>query len=222
MPKTLLNSVNEVFKKVGLISGDSFALTSLTDTSRQVAIDVAVQVINESIIDMYSTARRALPDTQAESTITLVAGTRAYTLASGFIELYWPLIDKTNAQFITEYKPGYNELLKLDLEQDDKGLPHFGAISPVDKTLHLDRAPEAADAGNVYTYQYRKSSVLTLATDEVTFNDDIWTMMCVVFAERWRRNRRNQFDATAHNMALSRSIRMLNGLQQKNSYGSRY
>ena len=49
MAKTLLDGVNEVLKRVSLIQGDNAILTDLTDSSRQVYIDVAVQVWNESV-----------------------------------------------------------------------------------------------------------------------------------------------------------------------------
>jgi hypothetical protein len=39
-----LNAVNEVLKKKGIIAGDSALLTSLTDSARQVSIDLAIQV----------------------------------------------------------------------------------------------------------------------------------------------------------------------------------
>lgn len=49
MAKTLLNGVNEVFKRIKLIQGDAAALTSLTDSARQHSIDLAIQIWNEVV-----------------------------------------------------------------------------------------------------------------------------------------------------------------------------
>src|SRR5690242_2414132 len=102
--KTLLNSVNEILKRVSVIAGDSGALTSLTDSARQVDIDTAVQVVNEGIDELYSTTGESLPNQRASSTITLATGTRNYSLQSGLVRLHWPLIDRTHTQFIWEQK----------------------------------------------------------------------------------------------------------------------
>ena len=71
MAKTLLNAVNEILKRVGVISGDSGALTTLTDSARQKPIDVAIQVINEAMDELYSMPGISAPQGQGESTITL-------------------------------------------------------------------------------------------------------------------------------------------------------
>lgn len=65
MAKTLLNCVNEIFKRTSLIAGDAGALTSLTDAARQPAIDQAVQVVNEGILYLYNQSEVPLPNEQA-------------------------------------------------------------------------------------------------------------------------------------------------------------
>src|SRR5690606_12032341 len=100
---------------------------------------------------------------QAEGTITLVDGQQDYALEGDLVLLRWPLIDKTNTQFISEFPGGYNAILLFDPEQDNTGLPHWGAISPVDAKLYLDRKPTSVEAGRVYTYQYDKDTGMAAA-----------------------------------------------------------
>lgn len=221
MAKSLLNAVNEIFKRVGLTAGDAGLLTSLTDSARQVSVDQAIQAVNEVIDELYSTTNIALPNEQAESFITLATGTRAYSLASDLSQLRWPLRDKTNSQRIFEFPGGYNALLELDIEQDDTGLPHYGAIRPTDGKLHLDRAPTSVDNGKVYTYQYDKNTALSAAADTVPFGDPVFRALVPAFVQIWKREARNQFDDALMKAAMGRASRLLTQQQERSSWSPR-
>jgi len=221
MAKTLLNSVNEILKRVGLIAGDSGLLTGLTDSARQVAIDVAVQVVNEGIDDLYAASNVAKPNGQGESTITLATADRSYALVSGLVRLRWPMVDKTNTQFMLQYPGGYNAMLLADPEQDDTGLPHYAAINPVSGELHLDRAPTSVENGKVYTYQYDKDLVLTLAADTVPFKDAVFRAMVPVWAQMWKRERRNEFDGDLFRIDMGRAATLLTQIEPRDSWSPR-
>lgn len=221
MAKTLLECVNETLKRVGMIAGDAGELSSLADSARQRSIDVAVQVINEAIDELYTTSHIPMPNGQGESTITLVAGTKNYTLATTLVELRWPMIDKTNTQFLQPYPGGYNAMLLGDPEQDDTGLPHYGAIRPTDGALWLDRAPEAADAGRVYTYQYDRDVVMADASDTVPFKDAVFRAMIPVWTQLWKREMRQDFDGDLYRLNLGRAARALTQRNARTSYSPR-
>lgn len=221
MAKTLLNAVNETFKRVNVTAGDAGALTTLIDSARQHPIDVAVQVINEGIDELYSASDFPIPKEQKESSISLVAGTRAYDLATDLIQLRWPLIDKTNSQFIVQYPGNYNDMLLIDPEQDDAGLPHWGVISPVNGQIFLDRAPSAADAGRVYTYQYDKNLALSAADDAVPFNDAAFRAMVPVWVQLYKREMRNEFDSELYRQGIGRAARFVIEVQPRQSYSPR-
>ena len=221
MAKTLLNATNEILKRVGIIAGDAGLLTTLTDSARQVSVDAAVQVVNEGISALYSTSEHALPNQQAEGTITLVTGTRAYALAATMTQMRWPLRDKTNSQRIHEYPGGYNAMLDADIEQDDTGLPYYAAIKPTNGELHLDRAPTSAENGRIYTYQYDKDLVLTLAADSVPFKDEVFRAMVPVWVQLWKRERRNEFDGELHRAALGLASRVLTQQQPRTNWSPR-
>jgi hypothetical protein len=226
--KTLLNSVNEIFRRVGMIQGDAALLTSLTDQSRQRSIDIAVQVINEGIDELYSTSALPMPSGQAESTFTLATGTRSYTLATGLVRItpydtdgqdgtVWA-IDKTNTQFIYEYPGGYNGLLLRDPEQDDTGLPYWAAINPTDGTLQVDRAPTSAENGNVYTYQYEKELTLTSASDTVPFGLSVFRAMVPTWVQLYRRDQQNEFDLDLFKANMGRAARLLSRIMPDSDY----
>ncbi len=52
MAQTLLQAVNAILKRTAIVAGDAGALTTLTDSARQVSIDQAVQVINEGVAEL--------------------------------------------------------------------------------------------------------------------------------------------------------------------------
>lgn len=219
--KTLLNGVNEVLKRVNAIAGDAGLLTTLTDTARQHPIDVAVQVINEGIDELYSATGQPMPQVQAENSISLVTGTRSYALASNLIRLHFPLIDKTNNQYIFRYPGGYNDMLLLDPEQDDTGLPYFAAISPVNGNLHLDRAPTSVENGKVYTYQFDKNLGLSAAADTLPFNDAAFRAMVPVWAQLYKREMRNEFDTELYRIAIGRAARFAIEVKPRTSWSPR-
>lgn len=218
MAKTLLNSVNEILKRTGIIAGDAGALTTLTDSARQVAIDQCVQVVNEGIDDVYSVSATPLPNEQAQSTITLTTNTRNYALAADLVQLRYPLIDKTNTQFLYDYPGGYNAMLLGDPEQDDTGLPHYAAIRPTDGQLYLDRAPTSVENGKVYTYQYDKNFGLSTAAATVPFGDAVFRAMVPAWVQLFKREHRNEFDGALYRASLGRAGVLLTQRQPRTDY----
>lgn len=221
MAKTLLDGVNEILKRVSVIAGDSGELATLTDSARQVAVDVAVQVINEGIDSLYSASNVPKPLGQAESTLTLATSDRSYALPADMVRLRWPMVDKTNTQFIEQYPGGYNAILLGDPEQDDTGLPHYGAISPVSGEMYLDRAPNAEDNGKIYTFQYEKDLALVAATDAMPFKDAVFRSMVPAWVQMWKRERRNEFDGDLFKIAIGQAATLMTQIEPRDSYSPR-
>ena len=221
MAKTLLNGINELFKRVNVIAGDAAALTTLTDSARQHPIDVSIQIINEGIDELYSYTQLGLPQQQAESTITLVTSTREYSLATDLIRLHFPIIDRTNAQYISEFPGGYDKMLEWDIYQNLTGLPMFACISPINGKLRVEQAPDSTSNGRVYTYEYEKNLALSLATDTVPFNDAVFRSMVPAWVQLYKREMSGEFDQPLYAMAMGRASRYLSELELRPSYSSR-
>lgn len=221
MAKTLLNAVNEILKRVNEIVGDAGALTSLTDSARQHPIDLCVQVINEGVDRLYLSSGLPKPLGQGEATIVLATGTRAYALADGLQRLRFPLIDKVNTQFIMQFPGDYNAMLQLDPEQDNTGLPHYAAISPVTGYLHFDCAPTSVENGKVYTYQFDKDLVMSGATDTAPFGDAAFRAMVPVWVQLYKREKRNEFDMELYRDALGLAAGLICKIEPRESYSPR-
>lgn len=194
--KTLLNGVNDVLMRMGSIKSNSGALDSLVDSQRQVQIDLAVQIWNEVIIDLYDSCDDSMPNEMAEGTITLAASDRDYTLPTNLTSIRWPLKNVTNGDFIYEYSGGYEQLFKdQSIPASYTGKPQAGVIRPSDGQLYLDRIPTAAENGVVYTYLYDKSLIVSLATDIFAFNDDVYFTLLQAVVEKIKMERSEQSDA---------------------------
>ncbi len=204
-----------------LTVGDADALTSLTDSARQHDIDYCVIAVNQTIDEMYSTADMALPQQQASSTITLVTNTRNYTLASNFVKLHWPLIDHTNSQYIYQFPGTYDDILELDPEVDDTGVPMVGVIRPTDSSLYIYPTPTSEENGNVYTYQYDQDTELTAAASTVPFNNFVYRAFLPAAFQVWKRERRGEFDQGLFKTHLGRAMRRLGQVGQSDSYNPR-
>lgn len=222
MAKTLLDSVNEVMRRTGIIAGDSGVLTSLTDSPRQVFIDQARQVINEGVDELYSSSPLAMPNELKEGSFNLSTGVRAYSLAADLSILRWPIIDRINNQFILHFVGGYEGLLILDPEQDDTGLPQVGVIRPTDGQLFLDRAPTIAQNGRQYFYQYEKQLGMTLATDTVPFDNDVWRAMVPAWVQLFKRELRGEFDRQLYGLSIGRAARLMIKTPARTHYSRRF
>jgi hypothetical protein len=220
---TLLDAVNEVLKKTGLIAGDAGELQSLTDSARQRGIDLAIQSIGEGVDELFTACGIAQPKQQAEGTLTLQTNVRAYELPDELVRLRFPLIDKTNSQYVLEFPGGYNALLIYDPKQDFAGLPYYACIRPTDGWLYFDRTPTSAENGRVYTYQYDKDLTLDEATDVFPFNATVFRAMISPWAQLWKREMRgaSEFDSALFTKNIARAARLLRMRPARKSYSPR-
>lgn len=224
--KTLLNAVNEIMKAVNVIAGDAAAFTTLTDAAQQHNIDIAIQIINEEIEELYTSSDIELPGEGKEGTITLATGTREYSLPSDFIEFVVAnndalAIDKTNTQYMWLWRGSYEDFLFVDPQQVYTGLPLWGMISPITGSLRVDRAPTSAENSKVYTYQYLKNLALSAASDTVPFNDEVFRAMVPAWAEKWKSRARNEFSVDLYRQGMGRAGRAVAQLPARRSYSPR-
>ena len=219
MAKTLLNGVNELLKRASIIQGDSGSLTTLTDSGRQVHIDVAVQVWNEAIEDLYETANMSKPNAIVEDTITLTTSTRNYTLASDLNELYYPLIDETNGNYITEYPGGYEQLIiDQPIQANYTGVPQMGCIRPTDGAFYLNTTPTSNENGLIYKYRYLSDFSVSTAAATFPFKDTVFRALVPAVTELWNRSRKNSFDAPQYKKSIGTAARYLNQVSYRDSW----
>lgn len=206
MSKTLLNGVNDLLDRVGILDANG-ELSSLTNQGKQLFIDLAVQVWNETVDDACNMMGVPHIGETGSSTITLVTDTREYDLPSDLIQIRWPLVDQTNGQYIWEYPGGYQQM-RIDqfIPGDWAGLPYSATINPTTGKLRMERAPTSAENGNAYDLLYDKDLVMDAASDTFPFSDATYRAMLPVVTEAWERRKRNDFDLEEHRKQLSRAL----------------
>lgn len=220
--KQLLDCVNEVLKRVNVIDTANIGLlSSLTQSNIQNSIDVAVQVVNEGIDELYATTDLELPTAGAESSITLVLGQREYSLATNVVTLQWPFVCRANTQYLWEWKDSYEDFLLLDPQQIYTGVPLYAMISPITGELRLDRAPDSTVVGYQYYYEYKADMVLVNATDTVPFNNKVFRAMVPVWAELYSKVKRKEFDQVYYQLSLGRAARVMTGEPLLSHYSPR-
>lgn len=217
MAKTLLNGVNEILKRVSVIQGDSGALSTLTDSGRQVYIDLAVQVLNEAMEELYSLANKPMPNILSENTITLVTSDRDYALQTNLVQLLYPLLDETNGQLILEYPGGYMGMISDQTYPNNyTGLPTYATISPKTGELYLDRIPTSSENGLVYKYRYIKDGSLSAAADQFPFSDAVFRAIIPAASQLWAKYQKKEFDGGEYRLSMARAMRFLSqGLQRE-------
>lgn len=213
---TLLEGVNRVLKRVQIIDSD---LTSLTSSGKQPWINVAIQVWNEALIDLYDKTSIPYPTEVGTGTITLVTDDRDYALALDLIQLRYPLKDETNGQFISEYPGGYMQLVQDQIFiNNETGLPYLGSFDPEDGELYLDKIPTFSENGLVYKYWYDKDLEMTLAADEFPFNNHVYLSLIPAVAELWRQEVQNKYEIKLYRKSMARAGSFLTQIQQNHSY----
>ncbi len=219
--KQLLDCVNEILKRVNIIAGNAGLLTTLTNSALQHNIDVAIQVVNEGIDELYTTVKSPLPTQLKESSLTLVTGTREYALPTDFVSMQWPLVDRTNNQFLFEWRDDYNSFLLLDPQQTYTGLSNWAMISPITGSLRLDKAPDSTVNGHIYFYEYEKNLELINSTDTVPFNNEVFRAMVPAWAMLYSRDMREKFDQSLYHLSMGRAARALTETPARDNYSPR-
>lgn len=217
--KTLLNGVNDVMKRLGFIKGNSGELASLTDSQRQTTIDLVVQAWNELLIDLYDSAEIPLPNEVGTNTITLATDDRDYALQSDVVQLRWPLVNTITGHEIHKYPGGWDQLRKdQTIPANYTGLASYAVIDPIDGELYLDRIPTASENGDVYTYYYDKSLLISTAAATFPFTDTVYQTLLVPCAELVKREKKNSFDGPMYAKRLGTAAGLLTQEQQRESW----
>lgn len=219
---TLLQAVNRVGRRVGFIIGDAGELSSFTDTGRQQDIDACLDAINDVIDQIYIVCNMARGSVGQDS-FTLVASQRNYATPSDFVQMELSPIDATNNNVLEPY-PGGFEQFRLDYNDptDYTGRPRHWYINPETQDLEIDTTPTSAEAGESYTYYYRKSLDLTSIADTFPFPDEVTRTLYDAFAQKWLAERQaSLFNEALLLSSLARAADMLRDGPKATRYGTR-
>lgn len=186
---TFLEAVNRVLRVNGIIRGDTDTVSTFSDTAHNATLNLAIVAIQDELGSLV--AERLIPYEFASSTVTLVSGTRTYSLASDFIRFYGSAFfyDSNGNREIYEYSGGREKL-----QQD---IPNYKTASgsPINwywepgttKQIGFYQVPGSNENGRIYTYDYEKSVMVSASTDTIPLhNTEEANQFCLMSARRFK------------------------------------
>lgn len=243
MTVTVLQLVNSVLKRTGEIAGDSEELATstvtstatgltateaFTDSRRQHKIDVALQLSNEALHEVF--AMGLVYKLASTATVTLVAGQREYDLPSDFERMagedkqYRVLRGATNGLTLSEYDGGYAAMLAQQaVASDFTGTPAAWALSPANFTIRMDAEPDTGDAGDTYNFLYERRIGFssTMATEALPVSDTVADALVPAIAEAYSRSFKKDLDPDFLRGSLNRALDFLRQNQRRDRWGRR-
>ena len=237
MSQTFLNAVNRVLRIGGVIRGDTDPITSFSDVQHGATMNLAIIAIQSTLTDL--TAFYDFPQERGSSSITLVAGTRLYSLATDFIE-FWQdnqfLYDAAQNNKLYEYDGGERQLSQdvpdYQSVATQSGYPTWWYNSEgMTQQIGLFSIPNASYAGRVLTYDYEKDVIPVNASDNMPFIRDIHTftfcdLAAVKFAALFTQQPSSPTPDVEHDPAYlnarSTLLRLITPEKPGKRYGPRY
>ena len=176
-----LDAVNRVLRINGIIRGDDDALTSFSDTQHSSTSALAQISIQDEIVSLIS--EEILGYQHAESTITLISGTRLYSLAADFIRFRDPVEKLFMSELNVDGTVNGTPIPYVDEDALRRSIPYYrdatggGAWSfyiPGGSTNQVGfyALPGASDNGRIFRYYYEKDVQVSLATDVLPFKNN--------------------------------------------------
>ena len=242
MATDYLSWVEAALKRVHVIQGDAGNLSTSTvtstatglvatsafeaDSSRQVQIDMMLQVTNEVVQEAYSMG--LLPKIASTATISLVAQTREYSMPSDFERMAGKTFEQrgiggaTTGLTLFEYPGGYMQMLVDQPRATDyTGQPSAYAISPGNGSIRFDREPTSAEANQRYNFIYEKLIRFTATSeaDALPFSPSAADSLVPVLAEAWNKSNKGQFDITEYRRGIAKAIGFMSETRANDRWG---
>lgn len=221
MAKNFLAVVNDVLKRASVIQGDAGELTSFTDSSRQIDIDICKAAINDVIQEIYSLDDE-FPRGTREGRFTLALNKREYTTETDFEMMAFDnMRNHADGHILLPYRGGFEQMWNDQPMPDDfQGQPNFWIINPSNGKIRIDVNPTSDTASSVFRYQYIKTLTLSATTDLLPFSDQSSDALGSAFAQAFKSERTpSDFNQALFNSSFARGIRYIRQSKNISRYG---
>lgn len=181
MSFTFLQAVNECLILEGIISGDDDELSSFTDSQHVISSKHAQNAVQQELASLVS--EHVIPYERTSALLTLSAGDRVKTLATGFIRFIRPLDTPkillwesdssgiTDGQFVQEWPGGEESIIQTYPRYRDQQARPIYWYWVGGATTDIGFYP-ISDGTRYYRYFYEKDVTVTSATDTLPFQVD--------------------------------------------------
>lgn len=235
---TFLECINRILRSNAIIRGDTDTVATFNDVQHNASLNVGIVAVQNELIKLI--AERLIPkERNTSGSITFVTDTRTYDLATGFTRFYGEphFFNSTQNRQIYEY-PGGLEKLQVEIFNyaTQYGQPNWWYWEPTNSTLKkvgFFLVPSSAENGQVWTYDYEASVMVTASSDNLPFHNDEENFTFTEMAGRRFKfmfeDVKNEADIqrileadTSYRSAKSTLLKLLRGQNPSPCYGYRY
>lgn len=227
---TFIDGVNRLLRSASIIRGDDDAITTFSDTQHSADIQLAQIAIQDELSEIIS--ERLIPYEHTNATISLVTGTRQYSLNAAFIRFFGvpSFFDSTSNVRIYEFKGGEQALMNYDLTyKTATGSPMwFYWDNTTSKSVSFYNVPDATWNGRSLAYEYEGSVMVANSTDTIPFHNNEEYYAFISMATRRfqfmieKKNLGLLTEDSGYNNAKTRLYNLIRYKDNKDSYGKRY
>lgn len=180
---TFLECVNRILRTCAILRGDTDEVSTFSDTQHNASLNLAIVATQNELTRLI--ADRLIPYERLTSgTITAVSGTRTYSLATGFTRFYGHAHLSIGTIQLYEWPGGLEDLqIRFPNWDTETGTPYWWYFEPTTtKKIGLFQVPNTS--GDVYTYEYEGSVLVSSSTDTMPFHNTEENYMFVEMAAR--------------------------------------
>lgn len=233
---TLLEAINRILRKNAIIRGDTDTVATLADTQHNASLNLAVVAIQDELVKLI--AERLIPsERKTTGSITFVTNTRTYSLAADFTRFYGVphFYRAADNRQIYEF-PGGLELLQVAYYDyaTQYGDPIWFYSEPTStKKVGFFQVPSSSESGDVWTYEYEGSVMVSVAGDSLPFHNSeenyAFTEMCSRRFKFAFEDVKNELDLAAvldkdrtYTTAYATLLKLIKGQNPTRTYGAIY
>lgn len=174
---TFLEAVNRILRLNAIIRGDTDGVSTFSDTQHNASLNIAIVAVQDELTRLV--AERLIPKERSTSgSITLSTNARTYDLASNFTRFYGVPHFYRSSENVQIYEyPGGLEKLQIEIYnyKTQYGSPNWWYWEPVNSTykkVGFFLVPSSSENGNVWTYDYEASVMVSAVSDTMPFHND--------------------------------------------------
>lgn len=177
---TFVEAVNRILRSAGILAGDDVDLGDFSGTQHTNFSLKAQIAVQDELADLF--ADKVFPYEQTQGFITLVSGTRTYSLDSNFIRFLdqKPFLLEVDAATSTGTSlnnqlfewPGGEENLRHQIldYRDTQGAPGwFYRVGGTSNQIGIYPVPDGSSNNEIYRYEFERTRTVSVSSDTLPF-----------------------------------------------------
>lgn len=231
-----LDCINRILRQNAIIRGDTDTVSTFSDTQHNASLNVGILAVQDELISLI--ADKLIPsERKTTGSITFTTQTRTYALATDFTRFYGVphFYRSAENRQIYEYEGGLEALQVTYYNYATSyGNPVAFYWEPDStKKVGFFQVPSSSENGNVWTYEYEGSVLVSLASDTLPFHNDEEAYSFTTMAGRRFKfmfeDVKNEVDIAAaldkdqtYRNARTTLLKLIKGQNPSRSYGAIY